>query len=205
MRKRSIGSVIVGVGLFAGVLTACGDDSSSAGSDSTSSATRTSERSASVSRPPTVPSSPATVPAPVDEVEGPQAPGNPVTDGNRPPVPAATHTSTPPGDDGPHDLLGNIAIWTTADGNPLDGTAFVVDSCGDGTDVGPVDMSGQAYIDVPVSIGCWVVGLTRTPEGYALGDGQSQKTVYLDERTNEVILNFRFVATGQAAPVDPSS
>ncbi|PXW35571.1 UNVERIFIED_CONTAM: hypothetical protein DES50_101517 [Williamsia faeni] len=108
-----------------------------------------------------------------------------------PPPTIAPPPTTPPADDGPHDLLGNIAIWTTTNGDPLNGAAFDVSSCGDAEDIGPVDMSEQAYIDVPVSVDCWVVTLTRTPAGYGL-DGPAERTVTLDAEMNQVDVGFRF-------------
>jgi hypothetical protein len=54
-----------------------------------------------------------------------------------------------------------------------------------------VDMAEQAYIDVPVSVGCWVVTLTRTPAGYSL-DGPAERTVILDAETNQSDAGFRF-------------
>ncbi|HEY9312494.1 hypothetical protein [Williamsia sp.] len=177
MNVRSIGSGIVGVVLAVAVLAACGDDLSTP--------------SAPVSSSPTTGSGPAT------ELVETSVPGPAVDGRTQPPAPAVPETSppqisTPPIDDGPIDLLGNIAIWTSAGDEPLNGAAFDVQSCGQADDVGPVDMTGQSTIDVPVSVGCWIVTLTRTPDGYTL-DGPPQRSMHLDAAVNEVDLTFRFL------------
>jgi hypothetical protein len=92
------------------------------------------------------------------------------------------------------DLPGTIGIWTNEDDYiPLSGAAFDVQSCGDNTGGGHVDMSSERYAALPVSFGCWVVSLTKSPEGYVL-NGPAQRTVYLGAEGPEVNVTFRFQA-----------
>jgi hypothetical protein len=90
--------------------------------------------------------------------------------------------------------LGTIGIWTNEDDYiPLTGAAFDVQSCGENTGGGHLDMVGDRYAAMPVSLGCWVVSLTRSPEGYVL-NGPAQRTVVLDSQTTDVNVTYRFTA-----------
>jgi hypothetical protein len=187
MNVRSIGSGIVGVAMAVAVLAACGDDPSTPSAPVSSSPTTGSEQSKAAVE------TAASGPAPVGGTQPPlPAVRQTSTPQTSTPQTSTPQTSTPPVDDGPIDLLGNIAIWTSAGDEPLNGAAFDVQSCGQADDVGPVDMSGQSMIDVPVSVGCWIVTLTRTPDGYTL-DGPPQRSMHLDAAVNEVDLTFRFL------------
>lgn len=89
---------------------------------------------------------------------------------------------------------GAIAIWTNEnDYIPLTGAAFDVRSCGENTGGGPIDMATERYAALPVSLGCWVVSLTRSPEGFVL-NGPAQRTVVLDRQTTDVNVTYRFTS-----------
>lgn len=192
MNARNIGSAIVGIGLLVGTLSACGAETSSDGHGDTSTVVRSPEQAGPTPRSTAVSPEPAIESKSAGAGDSTPAPGIAPVDVNQPEITTPPQQQAPAVDDAPHDLLGNIGIWTTTDLVPLSGAAFDVLSCDDNPNVGPVDMSDQSRIDVPVSVGCWVVGLTRTPDGYRL-DGPPQRTIYLDAQTNEVNMSYRFL------------
>lgn len=192
MNARIIGSAIVGIGLLVGTLSACGAETSSAGHGNTSPRMSSPVQTVSTPRSSPVSLEPATESEPAGTGEPTAALGVASGGVDQPAITTASQQPVPAVDDRPNDLPGNIGIWTTTDFVPLSGAAFNVLACDDNENVGPVDMSGQSKIDVPVSFGCWVVGLTRTPDGYRL-DGPPQRTIYLDAQTNEVNMSYRFL------------